>query len=530
MRRLLIVDDEPRQRRGLARLVRTLRPGWLVLEAANGQEALDMVQAEHPDTVLSDIHMPMIDGFSLAERLQAIQPEIVLAYVSAYEEFNYAARALRLGAVDYLLKPYTAQQVEKTLQALEQMVNQRRETQQVYRQLDSALDAWKAHLLAALLTRALTGEERAALAGFLPLEGGGCVLLAQMAEDSADEWGAEDALAAREQLRSHLVGLLPELFCCALTEEAAGLAGVYIGALLPETLRAVLAQEMAGFPGVTIALSDAVACVAEGAERAYKQARAAAGFRFYLPEGGILLYQDIAAVRANELPYLFRFEQALQQKLLDAEADGLDALLEDMFAYLNAPMRYTPDKLLRRLYQVAQSMLGGLESRLPEPAFTRLWTDMSAVFSQLNTYAQLCEDFRQLMHEAIAAQTQERSEYTEEHIQRCIAYIREHIAEPLSLSELGERFYFSPNYLSALIKSRTGTAFKQYLQTLRMEAALERLQSSDDKVADIARIVGFPDPAYFNRIFKKQYGVSPDSYRRTVKSRSSSAPVRGGGA
>ena len=246
MRRLLIVDDEPRQRRGLANLVRKLRPVLDVLEAGNGMEALDIIAKTLPDAVLSDIRMPMGDGFLLGEKLRELNPDIALAYVSAHEEFDYATRALRLGATEYLLKPYTIERVEATIAALEQKAEQQ---------------------------------------------------------------------------------------------------------------------------------------------------------------------------------------------------------------------RYAPPR------------------------------------------------------------TQLRTEQVEPHIEHCIAYIREHFDKPLILSELGELFYFSPNYLSALIKSHTGVAFKQYLQALRMEAALARLGSSDERVSDIAQRVGFADPAYFNRIFKKQYGVSPDSYRRSVKSR-----------
>lgn len=524
MKKLLIADDEPRQRRGLARLVQSLRPELAVLEAANGQEAIRIAQEQSPDAVLSDIRMPMGDGFELGEKLLEIKPDIVVAYVSAYEDFQYAARALRLGAVEYLLKPYTPEQVEATLLALEQNVSKRQKMRQAYHQLDHTLDAWREQRLLALLTRALTSEERADMESILPIHEGGYVLIAQVVDDDFEIWSADDSLETREQLKNWLVSLLPGLICCPLSEESLSLAGVCPGSLPPAELEARLQgllRDMAGgFPvHVLIALSDPMQSIAGDAERAYKQARFAASFRFYNPEGGLISYHAVAPLRSRELPYLFRYEQALLQKLTDASEEGLDGLIEEMFAYLDAQMRYAPEKLLRRLYQVCQSMISGIESRLPEMAFGRLWADAAAVFSELNTYGELKENFRQLMHAAVSAQMLERSEHTEEHILSSIAYIKEHFAQPLTLSDLGERFYFSPNYLSALIKSRTGVPFKQYLQTIRMEAAMASLRTSDDKVADIAQAVGFADPAYFNRIFKKQYGVSPDSYRRNVKSR-----------
>lgn len=524
MKRLLIADDEPRQRRGLAKLVRSLRADLTVLEASNGMEALKLAKEEIPDAVLSDIRMPMVDGFELCEKLLQINPDTVIAYVSAYEDFNYAARALRIGAVDYLLKPYTTDQVESTLKALEQHVALRQKTQQAYRRLDDTMDAWKEQRLTALLTRPLTAEELKDLESILQVSRSGYVLLAFISDEDMDNWNVDDSLETREQLKNWMVSLLPDLVCFTLSEESAILAGIYTGSLEPldleKRLQSMLAGMAQGFPvHVMIGLSDRMQCIAENAERAYKQARFALSFRFYMPEGGLVTYPSVEVVRSRELPYLFRFEQSLTQKLQEASEDGLNELIEEMFTYLNAHMRYTPDKLLRRLYQVAQTMISSIESRLPEQAFGRLWADAAAVFSVLTTYRQLCESFRQLMHSAVLVQAKERSEHTEEYIQSSIAYIKEHFDQPLTLSELGDRFYFSPNYLSALIKSRTGVPFKQYLQTLRMEAAVARLLTSDVKVADIAQAVGFSDPAYFNRIFKKQYGISPDNYRRNFKSR-----------
>lgn len=515
MKRLLIADDEPRQRRGLARLIRDLRPGLTVLEAANGRDALELALRENPDAVLSDIRMPMADGFELSEKLLSARPDIVIAYVSAYEDFNYAARALRMGAVEYLLKPYTCEQVEATLKTLEQDVAKRRETRQVYRQLDDTMDAWRDQRLTALLTRSLTTEERADLEAILPLHRSGCILCAQIMDEGLEDWTADESLETREQLKNWLAGLLPETALCSTSQEALNLTGIYTGPLTLEELESRLAAllgEMArGFPvHVLFSLSGRMRSVEEDAEHAYRQARFAAGFRFYLPEGGLVSFRTVEAVRNRELPYLFRYEQQLMQKLQEASECGLDDLLNELFAYLDAPMRYAPEKLLRRLYQVAQSMVSGIENRLPKQVFQQLWADTAAVFSELNSYRELRDNFRQLMHAAVQAQAQEHGEHTEEYIQSSIAYIKSHYAQPLSLGELGERFYFSPNYLSALIKSRTGVPFKQFLLTLRMEAAEALLKDSDEKVADIAQSVGFPDPAYFNRIFKKQYGVSPD--------------------
>jgi hypothetical protein len=236
----------------------------------------------------------------------------------------------------------------------------------------------------ALLTRALTSEERADMAGIVPIDGGGYVLIAQVVDEDLEIWSADDSLETREQLKNWLVSLLPGLICCPLSDESLSLAGIYPGSLpaaeLEARLQALLRDMARGFPvHVLIALSDQMQSISGDAEHAYKQARFALSFRFFNPEGGLIPYHTVAPLRSRELPYLFRYEQMLLQKLTDATEEGLDGLLDEMFTYLNAQMRYAPEKLLRRLYQVSQSMISGIESRLPEMAFAHLWANAAGV-------------------------------------------------------------------------------------------------------------------------------------------------------
>ncbi len=524
MLQILIVDDEPRQRRGLAALVRRLRPDWVVLEAANGQEALDTAQQEALDAVLSDIRMPTVDGFALGERLRALYPHVVIGYVSAYEDFQYAAQALRLGAVEYLLKPYTAAQVDETLRRLSQNVTQRQITQRAHAHLDVTTEAWREQRLLAWLSRPLTPEEAAELARFAPVNSGGYVLHVRQPEEEVDSGIAEDARERCQQLRTWLSKLSTDIYYCSPAEDTPVAMGVLPCPCSPAAsaswLNDLLKAHLPTLPaGAYVGTSSYVPRLGPDAELAHKQAQFAASFAFYEPYPRHIPYETVQAAAGKSFPYMFRYEQQLlPEKLKEASPEGLQELLSDMFAYVDAPMRLLPDKLVRHMYQLYQSMLAGIENRLPQEAFARLWADGSTLFAQIRTYRHLVESFHILMREAILAQNLDRSEHTEVHIQHCISYIQAHFAEPLTLSELGERFYFSPNYLSALIKNRTGVPFKQFLQTLRMQAALTHLQSSEDRVSDIAQAVGFPDPAYFNRIFKKQYGLSPDTYRRNMKS------------
>ena len=119
MIRVMIVDDERFVRRGIIQETDWELIGCeVVAEAANGTEALLKAREVKPDLVISDIRMPEMDGLELGEKLMELYPEIKLIYLTAYSDFEYARKALRVGASDYLLKPFEDGELEGAIQKL----------------------------------------------------------------------------------------------------------------------------------------------------------------------------------------------------------------------------------------------------------------------------------------------------------------------------------------------------------------------------------------------------------------------------
>ena len=108
--RILIVDDEQPARERLKRLLESLDGVELAGEAENGLQAVELIERERPDLVLLDIQMPGLDGFGVIEALEE-PPQVV--FVTAYDE--YAIRAFEVNALDYLLKPFSKERLEKAI-------------------------------------------------------------------------------------------------------------------------------------------------------------------------------------------------------------------------------------------------------------------------------------------------------------------------------------------------------------------------------------------------------------------------------
>lgn len=114
--RILIADDEQLERRALSAILSEL-PDYdiAVVEAANGRQALDAARAEGVDIALLDIRMPGMDGIRCAHELRSLYPDIHVVFVTAFDEFDYAREAIRLGVDEFLVKPAPAEAVRETV-------------------------------------------------------------------------------------------------------------------------------------------------------------------------------------------------------------------------------------------------------------------------------------------------------------------------------------------------------------------------------------------------------------------------------
>ena len=111
--RIVLADDERPARRFLINLLRTFADVDVVGEAANGKEAIDLIEAERPDLALLDLHMPEAGGLEVARLLKAgATPSI--AFVTAHDDF--AVEAFELNAIDYLLKPVERERLARTIE------------------------------------------------------------------------------------------------------------------------------------------------------------------------------------------------------------------------------------------------------------------------------------------------------------------------------------------------------------------------------------------------------------------------------
>ena len=148
--RVVVADDERPARSFLVSLLRHFEDVELVGEAANGTEAVELIERVQPDLALLDLQMPEVDGLGVVRLIRRDRLPLI-AFVTAYDE--YAVRAFEMNAVDYLLKPVDAarlrQTVNRAIERLEQAAMHVGDGERVR----AAASEYAAHAPSALLRR-----------------------------------------------------------------------------------------------------------------------------------------------------------------------------------------------------------------------------------------------------------------------------------------------------------------------------------------------------------------------------------------
>lgn len=512
IKRILVVDDEPFQRKGLKNMILSKRPGTQVETARNGCLALEMIRKNPPDLVMTDIRMPNMDGLELAKQICDNFSAVHVVLVSAYQEFTYAKQAMRFGVRDYLLKPYRPQDIEAVLGRLDRSGSSEACPPEQERHRRN---------LSRLLAGTMRTEEREEFlhkwGKELPLKG--CIASCGFCLSSAEKsFRSSEADRLISEIGSWFLREEKECFIDGGSVSSQGLYLIMPGLSEQDSLALMLRLQnflLSRFGlGSGIGVSDCSPDLLRNAHEVAQQASEACSYRFFKPAGSLTLYRDVAGALSKPLPPMSDLEQRLTAAVGSGDLDGIHQAFRQMRELLTAKPYFHPGIVKHRLLtgtfavlhqyesQMYASEVGSLQNR----AYTEFFNARS-----LDLLVSSCDGI------LCAVANRSGPDDGRDHdlvVRQCLKWIGENIGREISLAEAAEHFHFSGSYFSSLIKRRTGMSYGQYILSLRMQEARGLLQRTDEKVQTIALRVGYRDPCYFNRVFKRENGATPDQYRR----------------
>ncbi len=536
MLRVLVVDDEPRQRKILSRIIRDCRNGYEVMEAKNGEAALELCKEAKPDIVFSDIRMPRLDGLSMIEGIYQHNQHAKIVVVSGYSDFDYAQRALNMRVYRYLLKPIEDDKIRDIIQSIEASIQQERNSRHEKRmmadQLNQLVPLYIDHLMNRWIRGTCTQAEFREATDILRMQGRGYVMITRV-DSYVDRAGespveAEDQAKLYRDIRVRLTETLNH-YGHVLSFFSSDQANEIISIMrfseqeddsslnfMDEALQALGSQLYEDIDGIMLSIGtgEVLDAVEFASPEPLQTAETALRCQFYLPAGKVVAYEDIRERYTDTIEGCFPYEEELRQfvhgyipfekRWIDA---GLEALLQGRYP--------RPEALLDEIGGLLIRLHHGIQNMLPE-AEAKRWP----IKIKQALHPKACSGISRLMRtwidllEEMAAQVQDQKDNKVNIVmERCLQYIHRHFDQDFSLEELAKKYYFNASYFSTLFKKYTGKHFTGYIIDLRIEIAYRKLLESDKKVYEIAHEVGYRDVKYFNKVFKKRYGFTPEECR-----------------
>ncbi len=525
MTRILIVDDEMLVRLSLKTLIPWQEHGFeIVGEARDGKEALELLEKDPCHIVLTDIRMPDMDGLELISRIREKWPFTRCLILSNHNDFEYVQKALRLGAVDYLLK--LAWVPEELLAKCKRLQSEfRQEEEEKHRtafRLERLSREAREKLLRDLLTKYTSRLELAnALKG---LEFGfdtSRFRVAAVAIDRYEQVLEEDRYQSEQLLNYTVVNILNEMVRKNGGGELVEVGGgrfALLSSAVTEGLLKQLQQVAETYAKVTLSFGVSRECrEMQGLHHAFAEAGEMLEKRFFRG-GGTILTADAPPRRATSEPVRLGAANAAGWLKL-FEVRQTDAILQELAVWYSQWVEaeeLTPaevrDEWLHLLVLLNSSLESAGKDIYSVPAYLDQYP--FEVIRTSETLSGIYEWFAGWLAQTMAYVKEAAGARLRPEIQAVLDIIHEEYHTQLKVSDIARRVGFAENYLSVLFRKETGEKIVDTLTAVRMKKARALLLDPGLKIYEISEMVGYTDSTHFSKYFKKIEGVFPLEFRK----------------
>ncbi|WP_248925842.1 response regulator transcription factor [Paenibacillus hamazuiensis] len=494
---IVIADDESLIRASLVSMISEMGASWHVAgEAATGEELVALVAAELPDIAIVDIRMPVMDGLTAIQRGKECSPLTKWLILSGFSDFEYAQKAVKLGASEYLLKPVDPRELESSLYRIYQ--DHAESERMLNRQFEYNLFSMIHELTAPDVERG-SGDSLFYQGHFqgMVFYIDSCCPASRLA-DLQRELGS----VLRDELGKH--------FTCGMRVAIVSLPG--------GELSVIGAWDAAKNAGHKDRLAHCFQSLIENLAQFQSKQSAVTAFLTGECSGFLSLVDELKQLQScASLRPLYGIRRMWS-------ARELSSLTETDFAVLGRLLillaQHFNDKLYVNYHKTVdelEALLNKIQLRDHHVQAIRdfLGAALSASVSSPLSRQKLAGELRQF-----GEQTLLRMTGTEpgggDLVERAIAYIEKHYMEDIGIGQIAGELNVTPNYLSSLFHKKTGCTFVKYLTRLRMYKAKELLAETGLQVQQVAEKVGYYSSRHFTKLFKDTNGVYPSDFKKNL--------------
>lgn len=525
MIKLLVVDDESATRKGLIRHIPWEDLGvHLVEEAKDGFDALEIAGRFRPDIILSDIRMPGMDGIELAGRIRESLPGCRIIFLSGYSDKEYLKAAINLSAVSYVEKPVNPPEVKEAVRrAVSRCIEaeaQKLAEANINNLLSENLPYLKQKIINGLIHEKADPEEclkDLALTGvpFLYKECFKVMLIKLRTGAGANQEGHGSGRELLDIVDEDLAGVKhlsafkdSRHIIVVLSPGIKGDRG-----FLHKSFDSIKDHaEKRGMGGIKLfcAVGRDV-CGMDRIFESYRTAVLALQKLFIYGYGNIAFYE-----REPGSPYLLdeNARSGFLRCLSEQKREEALALIEKQCREIRRQDAALVNCVKDHFFRLAFELFKEAERRgvhineAGNNGEKYLW-DLISGFETLQEIREYLMDKTTLVFNGI--EELESSNRAVFDVKRCIN--KNYGDEKLSAAMLAEQVHLTPAYLSYLFKRVTGKTIRAHIIEVRIERSKEYLRNADLKLIEVAGKVGYTDPSYYAKVFKKRVGLTPSEYR-----------------
>lgn len=494
---VLVVDDEVLIRQGIIHYVDWESNGYQIIgEAANGKEAIEKIEQQAPHIILTDIVMPSMDGIELIQFVKKHYPTIEIIVLSSYEEFDYVRKTFQLGVADYILKPKLNEQ--EILKTLDSLVVKRTTIRQ--EQVNISTEE--------AIRKLIQGYQTVREFNYLQetLQNQTMLLIEVFTKPN------EEIHITKKKLLAHCERMKIPLSIIELALENHNKLFLLYTTEADIWKHAHLVLEKLSLPSsIKITISEPFYDV-ERIKDMYHLLEKTRRFHFYLPGKPTLFTNQLPKIKTPTISFDFNhFIHLFKQCQLEQALSYIELNIKDISDTYGMEIHEFQSWLANVCFNMIVHIdYMNLDSnKLEEKKYDYLKqiNDAFDIEEAMAVYHHLVREVKALLV---------KKENSTPMIEQLLLYIEENYREPLSLEELAKHFHFNPSYLSTFFSKHMKQGFNEYLQKIRIEQAKKLLIDSNISISSISERVGYSDPSYFTKVFRKMEGVSPRQYRRKV--------------
>jgi YesN/AraC family two-component response regulator len=496
---MLICDDERWIREGIRSSIDWSSLGIdTVLTARDGKQAIEIVKAEKPDVVITDIKMPNTNGLEMIDAIkETIDPNRIIV-ISGFSSFQFAQTALKFGVSDYILKPIDE---DALIAAVQKCLTQKNDDELIDDKIIlAAID--RLHLW---LNRINTAVPDASvfldvfnidIKDFPFVQTVVCQQKFSVNKESEKSFlvhngSAQEPYIVFQSCADQRVGLF---FSKHDDAKDPSLQNIFF------TEGKITAQDFCIGVGSVLLFADAW--------QSYQQAEDSLMYRLFFPQQEIFFYTEMLNRKEKSIDNFDGFNLSKPVTLLvNRHFARYKNWVNTIFEMTKANLNSINPKEWKSFFAALVSQVGQVW-KLDTNAINEMQNKISAIWN-LDI---LCKELL-MLPEKISLH---EDPGIKKNFSFALEYIEKNYSEQISMSQAAEAIGLNPSYFSKMFSECAGISFLKFLTRYRMEKAIVMMKEGSEKIYEIAEKVGYTDYRVFSRNFREYCGVSPTDYRNRI--------------